>query len=38
VSESDGFDVFVAARYAALVRTAFLFIGDRGQVASRGVV
>ena len=30
MSESDGFAVFVAARYDALVRTAFLFVGDRG--------
>lgn len=30
MSDSDGFTVFVAARYDALVRTAFLFVGDRG--------
>lgn len=28
--ETHGFTVFVAARYDALVRTAFLFVGDRG--------
>jgi RNA polymerase sigma-70 factor (sigma-E family) len=30
LAEPDGFAAFVAARYAALVRTAFLFVGDRG--------
>lgn len=28
--EADGFSDFVAARYGALARTAFLFTGDRG--------
>jgi RNA polymerase sigma-70 factor (sigma-E family) len=30
LAEPDGFAAFVAARYPALVRTAFLFVGDRG--------
>lgn len=31
MAEPDGFAAFVAARYSALVRTAFLFVGDRDQ-------
>jgi RNA polymerase sigma-70 factor (sigma-E family) len=30
VAEADGFAEFVSGRYTALVRTAFLFVGDRG--------
>lgn len=30
MAEPNGFTVFVAVRYDALVRTAFLFVGDRG--------
>lgn len=30
MTDADGFAAFVAARYRALVRTAFLFVGDRG--------
>lgn len=31
MAERDGFAEFAAARYPSLVRTAFLFVGDRGQ-------
>lgn len=30
MAERDEFEDFVSARFAALVRTAFLFVGDRG--------
>lgn len=30
MADAEAFAVFVAARYPALVRTAFLFVGDRG--------
>lgn len=30
MAEAEGFADFVTARYAAFVRTAFLFVGDRG--------
>ena len=30
MAEPDGFAEFVSGRYRALVRTAFLFVGDRG--------